>query len=290
MTAKRILAAAFSIGLLAAVAPLRGDDGSASKFQIRLYGGLSYLSGGDVNDGVGGFFHNFTDVAHLYGDPVNGGFNAAHLGMSFGGDFIFQITPHFGIGVGAGYIQASKESSIIETGNVPEALTAKAAFNALPIKLGAFFSYPLGPSVDIHINVGGGYYIAKMAAMLQSVDIAFGSYASDTEAIANGFGFQGGVGFDFRIVSNVFLFIETQGQIANFGGFKGTSTLSIAGGQSNSRTGKLYYWEEKLLTGTYPGISVVATIPPSDSKYYIVREAKVSFNGGQLVVGILFKI
>ncbi len=288
MTTKRILVVVFSLGFLAAVAPLRGDDGSASKFQIRLYGGLSYLSGGDVNDGVGGLFQVNWDLASATGYTVNGGFNAAHLGMSFGGDVIFQITPNFGIGVGAGYLQASKRSSMTTSVNSLLTFDGKPSFNALPIKLGAFFTFPLGRGVNIHFNVGGGYYIAEMTSMFR-YGLGSNYVELDNNAKADGFGFQGGIGFDFRVTSNVFLFIEAEGQIANFGGFKGTSTGSTSLGSYNEN-GTLYYYERQSMgPQLYPMILVLAT-PPSGQGLFNVREATVNFNGGQFVVGILFKL
>ncbi len=36
-------------------------------------------------------------------------------------------------------------------------INGKPSFNALPIKLGLFFSFPLGPSIDFNFNVGDGY-------------------------------------------------------------------------------------------------------------------------------------
>jgi hypothetical protein len=289
MTAKRILAVVFSLSVLAAAAPLPGADGPASKFQIRLYGGLSYLTGGDANDGVGGIMQGYADEYSSWGFPVSGSFSAAHLGMSFGGDFIFQITPNFGIGVGAGYMQASKESTITIVSMGTLVVAGKPSFNALPVKLGLFFTFPMGRSMDFNFNVGGGYYIGKMTSMIR---LSEGSDFEeiDNNAKANGFGFQGGIGFDFRVASSVFLFIEAQGQMADFGKFEGTSVVSDSSGFSQTETGKLYYLEEHFSgSKLYPFIIVAAT-QPSGSGIFNVREAKVNFNGGQIVAGILIKL
>jgi opacity protein-like surface antigen len=288
MTTKRILAAAFALGLLAAV-PLRAADGVPPKFQIRLYGGLSYLEGGDANDGVGGIFRSYSEGASLYGYSASGAFKPAHLGMGFGGDFIFQITPNFGIGVGVGYMQASKTSTMTFISGTTLQFDGKPSFSAVPLRLGLFFTYPMGPSLNFNFNVGGGYYMAKMTSMLRISSEAYYEQL-DNEAKANGFGFQGGMGVDFRIASNVFLFIEAQGQMANFGGFEGTGALSFSGGSSVNETGKLYYFEETFETPILYPIIKVASTPPSGSWVHNLREAKVNFNGGQIVVGILLKI
>jgi hypothetical protein len=289
MTTKRILAVVFSIGLLAVVAPLHGDDGSASNFQIRLYGGLSYLKGGDVNDGVGGIFQAYANFGSTYGYSTNGGFNAAHLGMGFGGDVIFQITPNIGIGVGAGYLRASKDSTMTMSGmGNTITFTGTPQFNAVPIKLGLFFSFPMGPNMDFNFNVGAGYYMAKMTSMLHIEGTGYEEL--DNDAKANGLGFQGGIGFDYRVGPNVFLFVEAQGQVANLGGFSGTSTDSDSGSSPYTQSGKLYYYDSQFFgSATYPFIIVSAT-QPTGSNIHNVREAKVDFTGGQIVLGVLFKI
>jgi len=290
MKAKKSLSVMFSLCLLAAAAPLCAAEGSAPAFQLRLYGGLSYLTGGDVNDGVGGIFQAYTDQGSAYGYSTSGAFNAAHLGMGFGGDFIFQITPNIGIGIGAGYLRASKDSTMTLSamGNTIT-FTGTPQFNAVPLKLGLFFSFPMSPSLNFNFNIGAGYYMAKMTSMIHFVEGA-DIEELDNDAKANGLGFQGGIGFDYRVGSNVSFFVEAQGQVANFGGFSGTATESASGSSPYTESGKLYYYDNQFFgSALYPFIMVRAT-PPTGSWVSNVREANVNFTGGQVVVGILFKI
>jgi hypothetical protein len=290
MKMKKSLAVMFSLCLLAAAAPRCAAEGSAPAFQLRLYGGLSYLTGGDVNDGVGGIFQAYAAQAAAYGYSTSGGFNAAHLGLGFGGDFIFQITPNIGIGVGAGYLRATKDSTLTLTamGN-SLTLGGTPQFNAVPLKLGLFFSFPMSPSLNFNFNIGAGYYMAKMTSVLHFAEGA-NIEELDNDAKANGLGFQGGIGFDYRIGSGVSLFVEAQGQVANFGGFTGTSTESGSGSSTFTDSGKLYYYDNAFFPPATAPFIMVKSTPPTGSWVFNVREAKVNFTGGQVVLGILFKI
>lgn len=86
----------------------------AQKFGIKFAGGLSYLSVGDINSGINGYFdlrkNQATEIPRIFmeGDP-----SPLHLGFNFEINFMMNLTPKWGIGLGVGYVRASNTSEII---------------------------------------------------------------------------------------------------------------------------------------------------------------------------------
>ncbi|MGB9004785.1 MAG: hypothetical protein WCB96_03580, partial [Candidatus Aminicenantales bacterium] len=82
-------------------------------FSLKLYGGLNYFSGGDLNEGLKGMNEYYDRYFWFFGLTKTGGdYQPVHLGLNFGGDFIVQVTPALGIGLGAGYLQGTSESTV----------------------------------------------------------------------------------------------------------------------------------------------------------------------------------
>jgi opacity protein-like surface antigen len=201
-----------------------------------------------------------------------------------------MFTPMIGIGIGADYIQASTETKIIYTqASYSGEATIKPNASAIPLKLSLYLCLPAGSGFRMNFNAGIGYYLAMMS---NSVRQESGShfFEDDNQAKAKGFGFHGGLGFEFDLSSQVGLFIEAQGRYANFGGFKGDYYYKCEAGTVDHDSGTLYYFEEWGLLPLFYPVIFVKTAPPiamPDCKN--IREAKIDYSGGAVLGGIVIR-
>jgi len=288
MKPSKIATIMFSAFFLPAILFPGAAHGSNIGIKLKLYGGLNYLSGGDLNEGLKGMTDYFDRYFWFFGLSRSGGkYNPAHLGMDFGGDVIIQITPAIGVGVGAGYLQGTNKSTLTYS---PVAADVKetARISAVPLRLGLYFTLPAGAWLNVNFHAGLGYYLARMSYNLRrSILAQWDNF--DVHAEANGLGFQGGLGFEFKLTPTISLFLEGQGRYADIGGFKGSLDVTSSFGTHSSESGKLYYyhWTEAPL-GTFPVVIVVTSAPsgPSSSN---VREAKIDFSGFSAVAGIIVR-
>jgi hypothetical protein len=255
-------------------------------FSLKLYGGLDYLSGGDLNEGLKGMNDYYARYFWYYGLTKSGGeYKPVHLGLDFGGDFIIHITPALGIGLGAGYLQATTESTVTFAPVAADVKTTPQA-SAVPLRLGLYLTLPAGAFANINFQAGLGYYLTKISYDFRT-SAAGVWYQYGIKAEANGLGFQGGIGLEFKFSPAISLFFEGQGRYARIGGFKGSITITDSLGGHASENGKLYYYKlTELPLGTFPVILVNDTVPYG-SNITNVREAKIDFSGFSAVAGFI---
>ncbi len=286
MKALRILTVFLLTFFPAAILAPSSAYGSSIGFSLKLYGGLDYLSGGDLNEGLKGMTNFYEKYFWYFGLTKSGGeYNPVHLGMNFGGDLIIQITPAVGIGLGAGYLQGTTESTVTFTPVAAEVKTAPKA-SAIPLRLGMYLTLPAGPVVNVNFHAGLGYYLAKMSYSLRTS--AAGDWDQySIEADATGLGYHGGLGFEFKLSRAVSLFFEGQGRYARIGGFEGSIEGTHSSGSHSSESGKLYYYKYSAgVLGAFPVI-IVDDTEPSGSDVSNMREANIDFSGFSAVAGII---
>ncbi len=280
------------------------------RISLRLWGGWAYLAVGDVNAGTQAFFDwGKTYLPPPPGGTITGGYEPIHWGYELGGDVIFQLSPKLGVGLGAGYLQMSRETpptpytrpyvmmSIDDplTGDSTE-FTVGTKISTIPIRASLFLSLPIGKKIDITANVGVSYYLQAeyhadwLVGVLNSYGTGPDSRLSTTaEKKTAGFGLQGSVGIEYKFTRTTGLFIEAQGRYAKFKGFEGTSTSvpnEFNGGilPSFSETGKLYYESVPTLPGS-PRWIMVQSAPPAGPGGQ-PREAAVDFSGVSFLFGV----
>ena len=286
MKASKILAVFSSAFALLAIFSPAPAACSNIGFSLRLYGGLNYLSGGDLNEGLKGMNDYYARYFWYYGLTKSGGeYKPVHLGLNFGGDFIVQISPALGIGLGAGYLQGTSNSTLTFTPVAADVKTTPRA-SAVPLRFGLYFTLPAGAMVNVNFHAGLGYYLTKMSYDLRTS--AAGTWNLYTvKADANGLGFHGGIGLEFKLLPAIALFFEGQGRYVRIGGFKGSIEVTDSYGGHGSENGNLYYYRFTALPlGTFPVILVSDTVP-SGSGTTDVREAKIDFSGFSAVAGII---
>ena len=106
------IAVLLTVGLFSrlAAAPAAGrsdPDAKLSPLVLRLYGGFTRAEAGDINEGLDGYFEVLELYSALGLGTTTGAFRPLRDGRNFGADLVFQITPHVGIGIGAGYLRFS---------------------------------------------------------------------------------------------------------------------------------------------------------------------------------------
>lgn len=254
-----------------------------SKFGFKLGGGLGYVGGGDINTGLTGLSDVMDAIMTLFGAVTSGGYEAFHLGLNFDGEFLYQITPSIALGLGVGYLSASKASTLTGT-NPPATVTIdfEPKVSAIPITLNFHYLIPAGSALNFVLHAGAGYYLA-------SYDDSWtfsGSPAETFDMSGGGLGFHGGVGLEWAMSPNFALTFDILGRFASASGFTGTYTA----GSTTLTNGKLWYYQS---TGTTLGTIDLITyddVQPGGTGISNVREAKLDLSGFTAKIGVLIRI
>jgi hypothetical protein len=268
---------------------LAGTAGAQVRFGLRLYGGFNYLSGGDVNDASKGWSDYYSQGVLVSYTP-SGKFEPIHLGFDFGGDFILQFTPQLGIGIGSGYMTASKTFSIDHThsGWDNVVYTSDITMGAIPIKLSLYYFLPMGPNINLILQAGGGYYMASLKYHFRAEDPSY--YEDrDMDTKGGGVGFHGGLGLEIDFSPMVGFFIDLTGRYASISNFKGDFTISNTWSSAIVTDSNLYFFRYyEWPFGNFP-LLMVSTTTPSGSGISDVRQAKIDFSGISALLGFIFR-
>jgi hypothetical protein len=252
--------------------------GKAEKFALTLSGGMNYLLMGDINKGIKGICDEWSALAASQGGYVQGEAKPLHFSYDLEGTIIINLTPEIGIGFGIGYIEGTRTSEITFSGSFEGSLTNNLKIKAIPFRLGVFYTLPMRERINVVFNAGVGVYLAQCDYDRLPLSADFiGPMAVHLKSSSEALGFHGGVGFEFKIASNLSFVFEGRGRYIKIGGFEGTNSGII-----RPFEGTLYYYEETTATGTYPRIDIFKNKP----SYPYSREAKVDFSGITFLAGI----
>ena len=255
-------------------APQQDDEGV--RVSVRLFGGATYLAGGDINDGVIGFNELQTLVLMNDRDEEikSGKVEPVHWGFEYGGDVIIHFTSRFGIGVGVSRLEASQASEIVASNPRFSSFETK-IFNtlevrAVPIRLGVFYTLPASNRLNIILNGGVGFYPTDFLWNWRFDNVTAGSVTRatdvDTQASGTGVGYHGGVVVEFALVERVGVFFEGQGTYAKVGGLDGSAEGTYSYRSPTTEDGTIYYGELEGgpttgLDSTLPVISLANKLP-----------------------------
>ena len=277
------------------------------KISIKFNSGWANISGGDVNHGTKAFY----DWGKIYfalppEGLIEGGFTPIHQGYEIGGDLIFELSPKLGVGIGGGYLQMSRpfEPTIMRIYQNPQdpmpyCFSESTELSAIPIRLGLFLSLPLVGKIEIAAHselslcLKARYHADWYAYQYWSIGSGPSQHFSTTaEKKFFLLGLHGGLGFEYRLIQGIGLFIEGQGRYARIRGLKGTSISEAPeGGEllpSFSEIGKLYYESVPMLPNSPRLIMVQSDPPPGPDGE--PRLAVVDFSGVSLQAGIRIRL
>jgi hypothetical protein len=266
--------AIIACSLLLLVLPSISNGGG---LELRFFGGAGFLSPHDINKGVKGWSDLHAEFITRMGYSQEGETRPIQLGMDLGGDLLIHFTPHVAIGIGSGYIQATRDSEIIFAKDTTITMSDRSKISAVPVRAGLFFTIPLNRVMSASLNFGSAYYMAKYNWDWNSGDL--GELHDSVKA--NGFGFHGGIGFEFNLSSDIAFFLEGTARYVKIKGFEGTET-GREGPDTWQSEGTLYYVE-----GTeFPSLLLRESMPTG---YRVAREAEVDLSGLAVIAGIKLK-
>jgi len=285
-----VLAVSFmALGLAYFVSPPAAE--AQAVFSVKFFGGYNYLMGGDLNNGLKGQLDLMTAFGAAVGYSAQGSYQPVHFALDVGGDVIFKLTPVVSVGAGIGYIETQSSPTQISLNHpVWTAVTLRQdpKVTAIPVRASLFFFIPLGARVNLTIQAGAAYYLAKMHSVYNQAEASDWNQA-EIKAEGMGYGFHGGLGLEILLASNLSLVVEGTGKYAQVGNFSGTTTWSSSGGSSHSEQGTLYYFQNTLFPlGTYP-LLTMSSAAPSGFGISDVREARIDFSGFTAQAGLLVK-
>lgn len=254
---------------------------------FKLKGGLAYLPNTEYNDGLRG---GYDFLAKTLGSPI-GEFRPMQLAADFGGEIILSLGGGFSLGLGAGYLRMTRESSFSYdwmTFTAGETVTPR--ITAIPLVLNLHRTVPLGGSFRLDLYAGAGYYLATLHQEFRTSTNFFEFAESQTfQARKGAFGGQGGIALEFALGRHTAFFVQAEGRFAALGDVQGDATDQGSWflGDWSGAGGKAYLWSYDITDAgtTYPQIAVSFSAP-AGTGITNVRKTRVDLSGVALAAGI----
>jgi opacity protein-like surface antigen len=266
--------------------------GGAVTVGLKFFGGYNTMSGGDINEGLKGMTDIYKTEMTFMGALCSGNYKAFHGGLEAGGDLILYFTPIVGIGFGASYLQAQSSSEI----NFFHALGSinwkiKPQITAIPIRAGLYFAIPMGSFINLSLNAGAEYYLARIKTSSRFESAGNWDQLDASVDSKGKIGFCGGIGLEIKIHPNLSILLEGRGRYARVDDFEGKETETSSSGPPYTSEGKLWYVKIDFGApyGQFPIIRVADTPPPVDPMYQDARTARMEFNGFSALAGIMIR-
>lgn len=250
------------------------------QLDLFLSGGIDFVNGGDLNTGAQGLADFTKDSLALEGKAK---INPVRLSYIFGADLSFPLLNHFSLGLGADYFLGEEESRVdfqLNSSTTHRFIT-RPKIQALPLRI--FLSFQ--PISFFYLKTGVEYYFAE-CVYLYRYEREEGWQEWQGESKAQDFGFLGGFGLEWKVLSPLSFFLEAVGRYARIIGFEGKNTYRDSDGSVTTEEGKLYFYQGKGAgEKTYP-LLFVRKNKPEGFDVSEAKEAIVDFSGISLKVGI----
>ncbi len=271
-------------------------EARASLLSLRLFGGFSRAEAGDMNKALDGYFEVFKLYeAHGFGTTA-GDYQPLRDGYQGGADLVLQVTPHIGIGVGAGYLRMSESSRMTFT-LLSEDMKISTAptLSAIPIRVGLFLTLPVVAGLNLTAGAGAAAYAQLKLDSLQRLEESEGEWtewrlAARRNAPLDDIGYWGSLGLELNLSRNTGFFIEALARYARLGTFD-TATLEARDNDGDSETVK-----GRLFMATYasPEASwstfIVAETPPEPQDFTTHSELRIDLGGFSLQAGFRIRL
>jgi hypothetical protein len=223
---------------------------SQSKFSIKLTGGASTITGGDLNTDIREFHKFMSNLNQVPGYSASLDLNEMNYVFNFGGELVYQFNNNFGVGIGAEYLTRTAEgpAKIAYSDSneywwgtgfdvYDEVNTHSYTLKAIPILLNLYYWIPWGEKKSIFLNFGAGYYFGSFKHKSEFngtseyreeswyywdylYNYSYTGVNEDTTKTTT-FGFHGGIGFDLNLTAHIGIIFEARGRIVNFKDWEG---------------------------------------------------------------------
>ena len=259
-------------------------EGAASAWSFTISAGGNYAVGGDLNKGAQGLADylgaQLTDASETTVAP-------AHMSFMFGGEAAIPLSSWLQIAFGADYYSSSKNSlvSYVPSETAPT-FAAKPQFRAIPIS----FALKIYPVESFYLKLGVAFFIANCGYYYRyESDLYWQEWKGDAKA--QGFGYFGGLGYDWAVSESISLVFEALGQYAPIKGFRGTGTYQDSTIEEPlSEDGKLWAYDaSEKSKSTFPLLQIRGQ-RPTEAYVENAREATIDFSGLSLRLGVKIKL
>lgn len=274
-------------------------------FSLKLTGGYGTMAVGDFNTVVEDLNRLYNDIATYWGYPKEGELIKLNYGIELEVEIIMKLTGNFGLGIGTGYYQRSKDSAFSIEGNwwwyLGRNISLKPEFKAIPITLTFYYFLPLKSLANLYLNGGIGYYFGKATFTAREDFFPYGDWPTEwdekrLEAKDQNLGLHGGVGLEFNVISKVAFFIEGNGIYCILKSWKGDiineygyefSDTEYSYRQSDEESGTILYYERSGGGWLYANFTLSADMPDmGGGDISNIRKFKWNLSGMSLRGGI----
>jgi len=235
---------------------------------FKLTGAVNFISPEDVNTATQGWSKLNSEV-FLSSLNQEGEIESLNMGFDAGGEIIFQFSRHLGVGIGAGYIHAARNSKAEFSNGILKIMRSKPIISAVPVKLGLYYFLPVGDRLNTYINAGPAFYFVNFDHKWNIDE----SLVRNQSTSSSGLGFHGALGLEYQLTSRLSLLIEGSGRYCKMSGFEGNSSGN-EGASTFSMDGTLYYVE--FSTFPDPVMYIKEEFP---SSFKSARQAEIDLSG-----------
>ena len=256
---------------------------------LRLRGAWTMFSGGDLKNGVQGMYdQTAAKILDMGYETVSSDEEKLNSGTEITGDVIYYFTPRLGVGLGGGWLWARRDS--IFRFRPPDAvlnymMTSSPKLDVTSVRLGVFYTLPLGRVLAVTLNAGPAYYFADFQYG-KSTQIPIYVDSMILKGKANDLGLEGGIGLLIRMNRRLDFVIEAQGRLAKVSGFDGKQQLYrvIEGVPviDSVAEGPLSYVERD-------GLPRLEIFPDGSPPGLSVKDAALDLSGVSFQAGLNFK-
>ena len=268
---------------------------STKGFSLKITGGYGTMAVGDFNTVVEDQDSFYTYIVSLMGYTRDGALKKLNNGIELEGEIIMKLPGNFGLGIGTGYYLRSKDSefSVEDVAFGKVNISLKPEFTAIPITLTFYYFLPSKSPVNLYLNGGVGYYFGKATFTLREdyepVGFPPGWIEIRSEAKDQGFGFHGGVGLEFNVISKVAFFIEGNGIYCKLKSWEGDAITEDSFGFSDEDSGTVWYYEHDMGLDRLYADFTMSEDKPDWWGISNVRKLEWNLSGLSLRVGIRIK-
>jgi hypothetical protein len=253
-----------------------------SRFRISFTGGMTYVLGGDLNEGAIGLGDYY---AAILGESKNGTISSLHTGYIFEVEMNMALFSKFFLNIGGAYLSGKKESRIeYPEGTYVEVYTTHPRIRSVPARLSISFY----PNEAFYLKLGGEYHFAKCSYFYRYEEADFWQEWKG-DANGQGPGFFGGLGIEANPTGNVRFFLEMLARFCKITNFNGMDEYKDSTGSQSTENGTLYIYQGHITEDKSYPLLYIRDRTPSEADVSEAKAATINLSGFEVRVGIRFK-